>query len=223
MAYYENNDEMIKDFKKKLKDLAYHNKELRMLYVFEYGEKNGRLHVHFIGDIPDHLIRINQNNYPEISYFVDRFGFTQMEKITDTEMDYQHVSGYVSKYITKDCLKVGNRYFHKVGNFLKPEMVQVNALDVINTLPDLFKITRKTKDGDIPVIQNHRYCISGWGYFKLDEIVEQRKRAIRLYRLKYLTEEIYCPSPFQETPEGQSNGFRFWDMHEQNTEQKIRR
>ena len=81
------------------------NKDFKYLFITEK-HKNGAFHFH--GLCNDLDLYVNKNGYFSSSAF-DKLGFNSFSKIKDKEK----VANYITKYITKDCVKneAGTVYF----------------------------------------------------------------------------------------------------------------
>lgn len=84
--------------KKKFKALKRKNKDFIYLFITEKHE-NGAFHFHgLVGGINDYYI--NKNGYLSHSHF-DSIGFNSFSKIKD----FTKCCNYITKYITKDCIR----------------------------------------------------------------------------------------------------------------------
>lgn len=85
--------------------------------VPEYGEKNGRLHFHFLMiGIPEGDLFINEYKYLDWLSVRERFGHVQITKIGDTDNDRVNVAKYCAKYMSKDNIQIrSHRYFRSKG------------------------------------------------------------------------------------------------------------
>lgn len=83
----------------------------------EYGEKNGRLHFHFlIMGIPEEDLFINEYKHLDWAPIRERFGHVQITKIGDTDEDRVNVAKYCAKYMSKDNIQIrSHRYFRSKG------------------------------------------------------------------------------------------------------------
>ena len=92
-------------------------KDFEYLIVPEYGEKNNRLHFHFLAfGIRKEDLFINEYNYLDWRPIRERFGHVQITEINDTQEDRLNVAKYCAKYMTKDNIQIrSHRYFCSKG------------------------------------------------------------------------------------------------------------
>ena len=84
---------------KTLKAYQRKHKDFKYLFITEK-HKNGAFHFHgFIKNIGSY--KINNNGFLTISHFEEKVGFFSMSQIKD----YTKCCNYITKYITKDCIK----------------------------------------------------------------------------------------------------------------------
>ena len=91
------------------------------LVVPEYGEKNGRLHFHFLlKGIPQADLFINEYKYLDWQPIRERFGHVQITKIKGSDEDRIRVAKYCSKYMTKDNIQIRSHRYFRSKNLGKP-------------------------------------------------------------------------------------------------------
>ena len=87
--------------KKLLKKIKRKNKNFRYIFITEKHE-NGAFHFHgLIGGINKEDFVLNDNGYYHLPIFTDNLGFNSFSPI----VDYSKCCNYITKYITKDCVK----------------------------------------------------------------------------------------------------------------------
>lgn len=101
--------------KKTLKKIKRNNKDFRYLFITEK-HKDGAFHFHgFIGGLSQDLFLINKNGYLSIPIFDETLGFNSFSPIKD----YTKVCNYITKYITKDCIKNSHNQIYISSRGLK--------------------------------------------------------------------------------------------------------
>lgn len=101
--------------KKLLKKLKRNNKDFKYIFITEK-HKDGAFHFHgLIGGLSEDLFLINSNGYLEMSFFTDNLGFNSFSKIRD----YTKTCNYITKYITKDCIKNSHNQIYISSRGLK--------------------------------------------------------------------------------------------------------
>lgn len=100
-----------KKFMHKLK-----RKSINFKFIFIIEEhKNGGYHFHgMLKNLPEGDIYLNKNNYLS-SHILDGLGFNSFSKISD----YNKCCNYITKYITKKCLKTENNQIYFCSRGLK--------------------------------------------------------------------------------------------------------
>ena len=93
--------------------------ELKYLFTAEYGEKTKRLHFHLLASGIKTFL--NEYGYPDCHLFRDNFGFCNIQKIGDTPEDKLQSSLYCSKYISKQSIRIGHRYFYSSKGLKLPD------------------------------------------------------------------------------------------------------
>ena len=120
--------------RKKLKKLKRNNKDFIYLFITEK-HKNGAFHFHgLINDIPFYT---NSNGYLSNTVF-DEIGFNSFSKIKD----FNKCCNYMTKYITKDCVKNENNQIYIRSKNLK--------------FADKYEVTQKYLE-DYPYFFNKKY------------------------------------------------------------------
>ena len=76
------------------------NKDFKFLFITEK-HKNGAFHFHGFVKGLGNDIYTNDNGYLSVKFFDNKIGFFSLSKIKD----YNKCCNYISKYITKDCIK----------------------------------------------------------------------------------------------------------------------
>ena len=106
----------------------YHRKNPDFAYIFvpELGEKTKRLHMHFLfkGLNPADVVR-NEHGKLDLPFLRKKFGFIQITKILDGNINHEYVARYCSKYITKGNIKLGKHRYFCSRNLKRPERVFV--------------------------------------------------------------------------------------------------
>lgn len=88
------------NIRKLCKKIKRNNFDFKYIFITET-HKNGAFHFHgFIKGIPQNDIYINSNGYLSSHYF-DSLGWNSFEKIRD----YNKACNYITKYISKSCIK----------------------------------------------------------------------------------------------------------------------
>lgn len=108
-------DSVQNNLKKTLKMIKRNNKDFKYIFITEK-HKDGAFHFHgLIGGLSSDLFSINSNGYLEISIFSDNLGFNSFSKIKD----YTKCCNYITKYITKDCIKNSHNQIYISSRGLK--------------------------------------------------------------------------------------------------------
>lgn len=90
------------------------NNEFKYIFITEEHKKGG-FHFHgFIKGIPKNDIYVNSNGYLSSHYF-DTIGFNSFDKIRD----YNKACNYITKYISKKCIKNENNQIYFCSRGLK--------------------------------------------------------------------------------------------------------
>lgn len=97
--------------KKKLKKIKRTNKDFAYIFITEK-HKDGAFHFH--GLVKDLPLYINNNGYYSNAVF-DEIGFNSFSKIKD----FEKTCNYITKYITKDCVKNENNQIYICSRGLK--------------------------------------------------------------------------------------------------------
>lgn len=93
--------------KKFMHKLKRKSKDFKFIFIIEE-HKNGGYHFHgMMKNLPENDIYKNKNNYLS-SHILDGLGFNSFSKISD----YNKCCNYISKYITKKCLKTENNQIY---------------------------------------------------------------------------------------------------------------
>ena len=94
-------DEVQDKLKKLLKKIKRNNKDFRYIFITEK-HKDGAFHFHgLVGGLDNDIFLANKYGYLEIPVFSDNLGYNSFSVIKD----YTRVCNYITKYITKDCVK----------------------------------------------------------------------------------------------------------------------
>lgn len=106
-------DEVQNLLKKQIRNIRIKNPTFKYLFITEK-HKDGAFHFH--GLVKNCDFYINDNGYLSNKYF-DRVGFNSFLKIDDKKDSYFKVCNYITKYITKDCVKnsAGSTYISSRG------------------------------------------------------------------------------------------------------------
>lgn len=87
--------------RKTLKAYKRKNPHFKYLFITEK-HKNGAFHFHgLVKGLNVNDFSVNINFYPTIDFFNDRIGYCSFSPI----QDYEKCCNYITKYITKDCIK----------------------------------------------------------------------------------------------------------------------
>ncbi len=137
-------EEQVKVLDKLLKALdnyrARESEDFRYIVCPEYGEKEGRLHFHFLakGIAKDDLY-INHHKKLDWKFMNERFGFVQITKIGDTDNDHRRVAFYCSKYITKDNLQLRSHRYFASKDLRRPERFCMDDEDYTISMQEWLK------------------------------------------------------------------------------------
>lgn len=99
--------------KKILKKIRRNNKNFRYIFITEK-HKNGAFHFHGLCSGFDDLY-VNENGYYCSLIFTQEFGFNSFSKIKD----YTKCCNYITKYITKECIKNSHNQIYISSRGLK--------------------------------------------------------------------------------------------------------
>ena len=151
------------------------NTEFQYLLVGEYGEKTGRLHFHFlIRGINKEDLFINHHHKLDWKYTSERFGFTQITKIKDTDFDRQNVARYCSKYITKGNIRISNHRYYCSKTLKKPVINREYDVSLTVFVSDWLKENAQTPYADNRMCE--AYSLHEIVYKALIEAVEEFKK-----------------------------------------------
>ncbi len=156
---------------------------LRYIITPEYGEKNGRLHFHFLMSGISDEVFINEYNYLDCHLFRDNFGHCQITRIGDTEQDRLYTSLYCSKYITKGTARISHRYFYASNNLKKPTREFLRGAMAIAAFDEL----KKQPIEEIKEFSTTRYTrcfscrLSVWERIR-PTLARMRKRILKLFQ-----------------------------------------
>ena len=101
--------------KKILKKIKRKNKDFRYIFITEK-HKDGAFHFHgLIGGLSSDNFIINDNGYLSCPYFSNYLGFNSFSKIKD----YTKCCNYITKYITKECIKNSHNQIYISSKGLK--------------------------------------------------------------------------------------------------------
>ncbi len=165
--------------KKFMHKLKRKSKDFKFIFITEEHDKGG-YHFHgFMKNLPEDDIYINEYGYLS-SHILDNLGFNSFSKIND----YNKACNYITKYITKNCLRTenGQIYFCSRGlnkpqeefminkdlkqifgdNIFQNEYCQKKDFD-ITTLSEKqkLKLNRYFNEND-EYFQNDNNCITNW-------------------------------------------------------------
>lgn len=101
---------------------AYHRKNPDFKYIFiTEKHKNGAFHFHGLirGLLPQDIVT-NKNFYLDVPFFSDRIGYFSCSPIRD----YNKTCNYITKYITKDCIKNEHNQIYFCSKGLKKASVE---------------------------------------------------------------------------------------------------
>lgn len=126
---------VIKNLQRQLDYYHRKNPDFAFLFVPELGEKNGRLHFHFLmkGFSPADIVR-NEHRKLDLPFLRKKFGFIQITKIDDGIQNHENVARYCSKYITKGNIKLGKHRYFCSRNLKRPERVIVTKEAIAKTI-----------------------------------------------------------------------------------------
>lgn len=134
-------DLVLKALQRKLHSYQVSHPELKYLFTAEYGEKTKRLHFHFLASGLKTFI--NEYGYPDCHLFRDNFGFCNIQKIGDTPEDKLQSSLYCSKYISKQSIRIGHRYFYSSMGLKLPDRNFLSGTLALMAYDELRKIDAK--------------------------------------------------------------------------------
>lgn len=115
--------------------------DFKYLFTAEYGENTKRLHFHFLASGIETFT--NEHGYLDCHLFRDSFGFCNIQKIGDTEADKLQSSLYCSKYISKQSIRIGHRYFYSSKGLKKPDRFFLSGTLALAAYDELRKINAK--------------------------------------------------------------------------------
>lgn len=105
---------------KTLKSYKRKNPSFKFIFITEK-HKNGAFHFHgLIKGIGKNDIVYNKNNYPTIKHFADNLGYFSLSKIND----YNKCCNYITKYITKHCIKNEHNQIYFCSRGLKKAKIE---------------------------------------------------------------------------------------------------
>ena len=109
--------------KKQFKKLKRKNSDLRYLFITEK-HKDGAYHFHGLMSKIDDGFYVNKNNYLS-NIYLDILGFNSFSVIKDKNK----ISNYITKYITKDCVKnKHNQIYFCSRNLKKADKFDIDLL-----------------------------------------------------------------------------------------------
>lgn len=108
-------DNVQEKLKKLLKKIKRNNKEFRYIFITEK-HKDGAFHFHgLIGGLNNDIFLTNKYGYLEIPLFSENLGYNSFSLIKD----YTRVCNYITKYITKACVKNSHNQIYISSRGLK--------------------------------------------------------------------------------------------------------
>ena len=112
--------------------------DFKYLFTAEYGEKTKRLHFHIL--VSGIETFANEHGHTDCHLFRDNFGFCNIQKIGDTEADKLQSSLYCSKYISKQSIRIGHRYFYCSKGLKVPDRLFLQGSLALAAYDELRKI-----------------------------------------------------------------------------------